>query len=448
MFRKLLFPAFFFFPLSVFSQNQTDTIRSGNYYGYGKSVNGKKEGNWNYFYADSNYPFAEGAYYSGMKTGEWKFYFNYSQKQKTTERVMHYSQNLPDGPVFFYYVDGRSLARGQYNKGYVDGKWEYFDGEEITSVHYFTMGKATGTWICAAGGKRMYWTGEMKNGDRYGRWTQLQNGTQVGSGLYVNGKREGNWMEFTDNFIYEEGNYKAGEKEGYWVTSDIDAGKIESKVYHNGIQDGPDSTFTEGRLTEIMNYKMGFVDGTYKYYDENGAIRSEGILEANPEFISWIECRNRKFTFVVSSVFIIDFAEAGLAGRKEINFQFDIETNAIHRDTMLRKIMNSPAAFDTCNDLIYPLWEYRKSGNWHYFYPNGKIKCEGAYSLVPKDSVAYDSTSEMEDPNEPGNYYLAPIVMESILFPYEGWWKIYNEKGILIREERYEYGELKEVKKL
>lgn len=449
MFRKLLFLSFFLFPFSAFSQSQTDTIRSGNYYGYGKSVNGKKEGTWNYFYADSNYPFAEGAYYSGMKTGEWKFYFNHSLKQKKTKRVMHYSQNLPDGPVFFYYVDGSSLARGQYNKGYVDGKWEYFDedGDEITSVHYFTMGKATGTWICASGGKRMYWTGEMKNGDHYGRWKQFQNGTQVGTGLYVNGKREGNWMEFTGNFIYEEGNYKAGKKEGYWITSDIDEGKIKSQVFHNDIQDGPDSVFSQGRLTEITYYKNGFINGSYESYNEDGSLKSKGTLQTNSEFISFMNCRERIFPFVVSEIFLLDYVETGLVGRTEIFFSSDLETNTLHRDTMMRKIRNSPIAFDTCNYQEYPLWEYRKSGNWQYFYPNGKIKCEGAYSLIPKDSVSWDSTNMVENPNNPGIFISAPIKFETAISAYEGWWKIYNEKGILIREEWYEYGELKEVKK-
>lgn len=450
MFAKKLLPFLFLFAAHTAIAQKSDTIRCGYYYGYGASSNGNKTGPWKYFYAGSNYPFAEGSYYSGMKTGEWKFYFDhysFSEKATSLQSIIRYSQNLPDGPASFFYIDGRPFAKGQYNKGYADGKWEMFgmNPKSEPSVEYYSMGKTIGTWTVYSGGDRMYWTGEMKGAGPWGRWVQMQNGTQTGTGLYVNGKREGYWMEFTSNFIYEEGNYQAGKKEGYWVTADIDEGKTESCMYHNGEKDGPDSVFVHDVLKEIYMYRNGYLEGNYEAYNENGILIAKGNFESNPEFISRMECSKRKEPIRVSGLFKIDFIEAGQACKKEIIFSDDYTTTVLHRDTMLRKIKNSNYKVDTCDDYVWGVWEYRKSGNWNYFYANGKLKSEGAYSLTPKDSIVWDSTNQVEDPNNPGTYIMAPLKMEMLVFPYEGWWKMYNEKGILVKEERYEFGVLKET---
>jgi antitoxin component YwqK of YwqJK toxin-antitoxin module len=78
-----------------------------------------------------------------MKTGEWKFYFNYTDTQKTIKYVLHYSHNVPEGAASFFYADDRPYAKGQYTKGYADGKWEFYGSNEkqAVTVHYFAMGK-------------------------------------------------------------------------------------------------------------------------------------------------------------------------------------------------------------------------------------------------------------------------------------------------------------------
>jgi len=96
------------------------------------------------------------------------------------------------------------------------------------------------------------------------------------------------------------------------------------------------------------------------------------------------------------------------------------------------------------------------SGKWTTFYPNGYTQVSGQYILTKSDSinVKWDSMNSCLD-----TLYINPPKYikkddktyidfdDQFIYAYgcskkHGLWKYYNDKGIIIKEERYNFGEL------
>ena len=87
-----------------------------------------------------------------------------------------------------------------------------------------------------------------------------------------------------------------------------------------------------------------------------------------------------------------------------------------------------------------------RTGYWIFYNQNGTKKEEGNY-LPVEVLTSTDSVKLIHDPWEKGKLVYANLRYTDHGSQKTGWWKVYDEKGILIREERYENGELKETKK-
>lgn len=63
-----------------------------------------------------------GNFLNGEKDGEWKSY----STSGTLIKVIHYSNGVLDGEVFFNYSSGEKKLSGSFSKGLKNGKWEFY----------------------------------------------------------------------------------------------------------------------------------------------------------------------------------------------------------------------------------------------------------------------------------------------------------------------------------
>lgn len=93
-----------------FMENLTETFHpNGSVESRGKLTNGKKEGNWDFYFDNGNY------------WGHCEF-----QKDK------------PHGFCEYYRIDGTIYTRGYYDKGKFEGDWEFYNenGELVSEDRY------------------------------------------------------------------------------------------------------------------------------------------------------------------------------------------------------------------------------------------------------------------------------------------------------------------------
>ncbi len=215
----------------------------------GKKFDGKKEGEWNYFYEDGSKE-AKGIYKAGKKFGAWVYY----NESGTIKAEGNFINNLTDGIWIHYYESGIVKIKGKLYKGQMDGEWSF----------YYADGKLKGEANYELGDgiyKEYYKTGSLKV-----------------KGKVVNGKNQGVWQYFYESgYLEGECNFRNGEGEfiGYYppTTRKEMKGGLHGKQKMKGlIQD--DRKVGIWELYETN----GDLAGYYKPYYEG---ENEGFLLAN-----------------------------------------------------------------------------------------------------------------------------------------------------------------------
>lgn len=97
-------------------------------------------------------------------------------KNGALKEEMKFEDGILQGTAISYYPDSTVKISGYYNKGFMDGKWQYFDedGKKIMEVH-FNNDTMNGHYV------RWYYTGVIKE-----------------KGIYKKNRRKGKW------FVYDE----------------------------------------------------------------------------------------------------------------------------------------------------------------------------------------------------------------------------------------------------
>jgi antitoxin component YwqK of YwqJK toxin-antitoxin module len=461
---------FFLFILKISAQTRVDTIHCGNIIGYGKMVNGKKEGKWTWKSEDSTYSFSSysGNYHTDIKNGEW--IIESSIEDGFEKDVIHYKNNLLNGSVIVF-VRGQLSLKGQYLNGLKNGEWDSYDLEtgNIEETKYYQNGVPCGYWsIWENPGQTL--SGQMTANGRNGYWILhdtiqfkdpnnsrivLSKRVIIDSGLYVNGEKEGFWREYSfDDTLGNQGNYIHGKRNGRWTYSSawVDKGQIfsqeEVRHYTEDLLNGNDTIWKNDTLSEINFYTSGENNGLQSFFN-HGKLISQGISIKNPSDTNKEYSKN----YVLIPIYRdIDLFENGLCNFRYCGFgiDYDMDISPKTFDSLLVLIKKPSYILDSTEYLTYTtgIFPTVRTGHWNFYYENGNKKEEGDYLPMVRDSVTWDSTNRVEDPNNLGTFVLAPIPIDVPTFLKTGWWKIYNEQGILIREERYdEKGELVETKK-
>ncbi|MEO5642823.1 MAG: hypothetical protein ABIQ40_19980 [Bacteroidia bacterium] len=452
--RLFLLVSLLFIAVHASAQARIDTIRCGSIIGYGNIANGKKEGNWKYYDTIYKTPYYAGSYHEGLKTGEWIIY---PHPFTNIKRVVHYKNGILNGEVAIYREENKLDGKGSYLNGSKNGEWVYYhiNTNKIRSIEHYQNGVPYGHWISFSD-EHSSWSGEMNAYGLNGIWTYRDTSYQtdltgylinptalVDSVLYQDGKEEGFW-----NNKYGKGYFVHGKKEGRWLETN-NRNFYRFTEYKNGLRNGYDSLFVNDTLESVSYYKDDKINGTESIF-HNGRLTEQGISITNPQHYFPDGVSNR---IEVPIDIQIDLIENGICNNNlVIIFEFANLSVEI-RDSLImllkaKMLTYIPEVVPSAN--AFSSTETVRTGYWKYYWGNGNLKEEGYHLPIVKDSSAWDSTNQTEDPNNPGTYIIAPLKTEYLTYYYKtGTWKYYNQKGEMICEERYdEFGKLMETKLL
>jgi antitoxin component YwqK of YwqJK toxin-antitoxin module len=438
----------------LFAQTRVDTIHCGNIVGYGKMQKGKKEGLWKYENKSHTVAFT-GNYHEGLKEGEWTCL---NTKEK---RIVHYKNNLLDGPLLVYKRESL-YCEGTYRNGLKEGEWKYYNiwPNQIGALEYYENGLPVGEWqICSgyydcyvgmmnAYGKNGYWVqtypGQAEDPNNPGTFIIVE---KIGDSiLYVNGKESGFHNLNHRAGSREAGNYVDGKKEGTW-TFRYDY-YYEVVEYKNGLREGYDSIWSNNnsnRLLQVIFYLHDTINGPQVEFQDAGLL-SQGTLIPNSQYIS-PNANDPKIQVPID--LYIDLIENGICDSPFYSFDYYSTNISPHnRDSLISLIRETtlhPPIIHIETPFSYS--PTARIGYWTIYWEDyGTKKEEGSYLPIVYDIFDWDSTNQVEDPENPGAYILSPVKLNFSIYYKTGWWKYYNQQGVMIREERYdENGELKET---
>lgn len=349
-----------FFTSSIISSNGEKFFyyETGEVSARGFMKSGKLQGEWNYFSIEGNKKstlnynkgiidgkcqwwdekgelIKTGFYEKGMLNGNWTFYENnkkigesnfvnerrhgieiswYSNGQ--LKEKSFYKRDRQDSITTLWYENGTISNQGYYKSGKKQGEWKTWDStgkliEDITFIndtlffknYWDKDGKqiiinGNGVYKSYYENGQLSTSGEVKNGQRYGKWINwYENGQKSTISIYKdndvlvkqtwdrNGKVQvvdgnGEFLSFYDNGkLYAKGMYKDGKAVGIWEYFYENGSKFQVSEFTNGIEDGAFKTFFEtGQVSSEGKMKNGKQFSDWIWYNENGTISSKAVF--------------------------------------------------------------------------------------------------------------------------------------------------------------------------
>ncbi len=411
----------------------TDTFDlCGGWTAVGRVENGLKEGWWEI--KRNGYTTYSGTYRNGKKEGEWR--------SNDPSAKFNYKNNLLNGEVVYYHQYSTIVEEKRYYQGgKAHGDWLVFDEEgKVTEIRHFVNDVPEGLWEIQQG--YLTWKGSVNEFGYHGKWVVTSHDTLIGGGTYINGKEEGEWIEVHDKFQYSKGNFKSGKKEGRWK-SYFNKELVSSREYLHGERNGTDTSWQQGRIISICHFKNDEYSGSciwyhvngkkreeyfhdestgrtsLKEFDQEGNLISNGTLSTNPGYLLAQSSQKRACRVPVPWQYELELREIGLCFWICHEYSHDKPTVSI--DSVIHYLRSPLLSQDTAR-LYTPSGTYRylRTGVWTFYYPNSKKKEEGEYLPI---AWAHHLSGE-------------PTYTKT------GWWKVYDERGKLVREELYENGVL------
>lgn len=238
-----------------------------------KAVLNGNEGNYPFWFDNSNIVNAIGVYKNNQYHGYWKFYHNNGELKAEGEFV----DNNKTGLWKYYYEDGSLSKTEDYEDGLVNGYIKNY------SSHGYITSKSEYHNDTLSGVVEVYYPhGELEE-----KWPTSQ-GFKNGNGKYYSktGIPKYNYQykndtlinEFVTNYLngqtLKKFNYDKGLVNGKFQ-SYHENGKLQSEgIYKEGVYTGTwEGYFLNGKPEYVGDYnEKGEKVGTWKYYDENGII--------------------------------------------------------------------------------------------------------------------------------------------------------------------------------
>lgn len=181
---------------------------------------GSHHGPWKDYYHDGSLK-AEGNYTQGKKTGDWVFYY---PGGKLEQKGRYNKDGKPHGMWRWYYENGQLWREESYRSGSKDGLSVTYDetGRVIESGD-FLDGEEDGPWFELIGDT--YTRGEYRDGRRTGIWTSYFLNISEGRtdsicffrGRFVDDNPDGKHVYYYENGRERmKGSYSAGRRDGEW----------------------------------------------------------------------------------------------------------------------------------------------------------------------------------------------------------------------------------------
>jgi len=195
--------------------------------------NGLRTGNWKLYDPYLNYYFSEGSYLNGKKDGQWTYFYPNGRK----EQDGFYSEDKPDREWIWFYETGIKKREEVYVFGKREGpyteydsvenvilKGEYFDDVRVGDWYYqvgditekggYDLGEKNGDWKLYYNFiDKLRFAGEFKNGDAIGmhKWYYPDGKVEL-AGEYRAGKKHKDWKKFNeDGSLYMTFTYRNDE---------------------------------------------------------------------------------------------------------------------------------------------------------------------------------------------------------------------------------------------
>lgn len=492
----------FFILFSFFSIAQNDSSKTNPnghnifYYPNGKIssegnfVNGKPEGIWKSYY-ESGKVKSEGARKNNQPDGPWKFYnsegiltgeYIYVDGKKSGKQIQYYNtgkikseENLKDGVrdgLYKEYGENGTIAKQvPYLNGVENGiAKEFAEDGRIVTISTFKDGYLK---------REERINGVDKFGFKQGLWKDFyDNDALKTEAQYRDDKRNGSYKEYALNgTITKNEKYKNGDlviekvnKVKLEVQRDyFDNGKAKSSVnVINGKKEGALKEFdasgniTAGKLYrnnklvgEGITDETGMQQGLWKYFYDDGSIRSEGKYKDGKKTEEW------KFFFNDNSIQQIGkyendlpvsewkwYFRNGKLRREETFIKGKEEGLSSEYNDSLKRIATGnyvegkkDGVWKYNNGEYVAEGEYRDgnlSGEWKQIYLNGKLAFKGTYfeGMEEGEHLYYYETGKLKEQR----YYKKGF--------RNGLWKYYDEDGALILSITFEGDKESKVDKI
>jgi antitoxin component YwqK of YwqJK toxin-antitoxin module/Tfp pilus assembly protein PilF len=226
-------------------------MRTGHLLSKGNYVNGKRDGEWNWYYDDGT-PREKTVFENGSREGASE---QWSENGVTSFKCT-YLHDMIEGDYSVYSITGQLTETAKMSAGKLNGLAVayYEDGAKKAELDY-VMGKLDGniTFYTIDGKvyKKIAYKNDMKNGHSVETYIS---GTVKSEGDYKNDEPVGHWKSNWDNgTVFREGDYKdGGLRNGIW-----------NEYYRNG------------KMSVAAKYVSGKLTGKSEYYDTDGKIFCE-----------------------------------------------------------------------------------------------------------------------------------------------------------------------------
>ncbi len=181
-----------------------------------------------------------------------------------------------EGPWKEYYDNGQLKAEGVYASGVKVGEWKYYfrDGKKFEYGKYDKKGKQTGNWMWYFEDGNVRRESSFSQGQEDGDFIEYNDSGQViTKGEYADGLKEGKWVYQLGNFK-SVGKYTDDLEDSVWTEYYVDNGKMRfTGKYNQGRPDGVHIWYYSDGKKELEGvYNLGLKQDKWKYYDEDGVL--------------------------------------------------------------------------------------------------------------------------------------------------------------------------------
>ena len=255
----------------------------------GKYFDHKKDSLWTY-YSKDNILLAQEFYRQGLKHGEWKYYFD-NGKLSSTET---WNNDVKEGPISEYYDDGKLKKDGHFVNNVPEGLFKtYYTNTMTSSIGKYKAGVKDGEWLYRTErgeveNKEIYENGQIvyTTQDRVVYWDTSN--TVLRSKESYNLDRTTNYANYyPSGYKQREGQFLRDAKHGEWKYYS-EKGVLDSIiVYSQGNREGISQTYSEGKLFKKMEYLHNLPNGVYEEYFPEGTKKTEGTYNKGKKQGTW-----------------------------------------------------------------------------------------------------------------------------------------------------------------
>jgi len=346
----------------------------------------------------------------------------------------------PDGYNVFYHPNGKIASEGTMREGKPDGYWKTYNENGVLSAE-----------------------GNRVNFLLDSTWNFYNDSAQLVMQInYKEGKKNGIRRTFRPDEIVEE-NFVNDVKNGLTITY-YPGGQVKRTVnFVNGYEEGTAREFSNtGTITSLIEYRRGFIvdreninrvdknglkQGRWKYFYENGKVKTEGIYRDDK--------RNGYFKEYDEKGMLVDVAKYVNDERQEETpelVKLDVKTDyypngkpktvasykadvpeGIRRDYDSTGKVISSFIFRQGKKIAEGIIDDEgvRDGPWKEYYEEGQLRAEGMYALGNRIGrwLFYHPNGSIEQEGTYNNQGTP-----------EGTWKWYYDDGNVHREETYRNG--------